>query len=46
MMQEMDRIGEKTGAYVECRHDAFGAGDTVHAEAYLLERSSFGQNEK
>ena len=42
----MDRIEGKTGAYVECRRDVFGAGDMVHAETYLLERSSFGQNEK
>ena len=43
---EMDRDRGEDGAYKQLQHDVFDAGETVHAETYSLETSSFRQNEK
>ena len=43
---ETDRDRGEDGAYGQLRHDVFEAGETVHAETYSLETSSFRQNEK
>ena len=43
---EMDRARGEDGAYGQLRHDIFEAGETVHAEIYSLQTSSFRQNEK
>ena len=43
---ETDRDRGEGGAYGQLRHDRFEAGETVHAETYSLETSSFRQNEK
>ena len=43
---ETDRDRGEDSAYEQLRHDVFEAGETVHAETYSLETSSFRQNEK
>ena len=43
---ETDRDRGEDGAYGQLRHDVFEAGETVHAETYSLEASSFRRNEK
>ena len=43
---ETDRDRGEDRAYDELRHDVFEAGETVHAETYLLETSSFRRNKK
>ena len=46
MVQKIDRDRGEDGAYGQLRRDVFEAGETVHAETYSLETSSFRQNEK
>ena len=43
---EMDRDRGEDGAYGQLRHDVSEAGETEHAETYLLQTSSFRWNEK